>query len=466
MYMLAIFNLAVPVLLVALIVSGLAATMHKSKKLSFATNNAIFLLLLALGIYYSVYGSSFNVLSLYHIYPFSSFTLVLFPLALLLVNIAAYYVENPYIKFGIMLPIISVGVLSVGLASSLLTILVAIELMTIPTIILIALNGKQYAEPAAKLFLMAAISVAVFAFSIALAFPYDSSLSLVRAASGSTGTLYFLILSMVLLVASLGTEAALFPFDLWIPDVYQGSPNSISPMLAGINKKVAFIAIIEITFIVFIGQKASLTLIFGALAILTMFFGNLGAMVQTNVKRMLAYSSISQAGYIMVGLAAVSAFGLQAALFQIFAHSFMIIGAFIIAGFLAMEGFMSISDYSGLYKRSRFLAFSLTVIMLSMAGIPGLIGFVGKFLLFSSAISSGLIALAFIGIINSFISIYYYARLISNIYSSRDHKSMHVPREIYFTVLLVVAIVVFFGLYPAPLMALASAASSSIFSII
>jgi len=464
--MLSIFNLAVPVLLIALIISGLSAVIHRNKKLTFVTSSAIFLILLALGIYYSISSSSFYVLSIYHVFPFSSFTLILFPLALLLVNVAAYYMEDSYIRFGIMLPILSVGILSVGLASSLLTILVSIELMTIPTILLIALNGKKYAEPATKLFLMSAISVAVLAFSIVLVFPYDSSLSLVQAVSGSTGTIYFLILSMILLVASLGTEAALFPFDLWIPDVYQGSPNSISPMLAGINKKVAFIALIEIAFIVFSDQKADLTIIFEVLAILTMFFGNLGAMVQTNVKRMLAYSSISQAGYIIVGLAAASSFGIGAALFQIFAHSFMIIGAFVIAGFFAIEGFNSISDYSGLYKRSRFLTFSLTIIMLSMAGIPGLIGFVGKFLLFSSAISSGLIALAFIGIINSFISIYYYSKLISSMYSSGEHRGIYVPRGIYFAVLVIVAIVILFGIYPAPLISLTSAAAFSLSSII
>ncbi|MEM0154220.1 MAG: NADH-quinone oxidoreductase subunit N [Methanothrix sp.] len=461
-----IMNFAVPVLLVALIASGLATAMHKNKRLSFISNTVILLLILVFGIYYSAFSISFNSVSLYHIYPFSSFLLVLFSLALLVVNTAALHLDQKYTKFGIMLPILSVGILSVGMAASLLTIIVSIELMTVPTILLIAFNGKQFAEPATKLFLMAAISIAVLAFAITLIFPYDSGLSLSQATSSSIGSQYFLILALVLLVASLSTEAALFPFDLWIPDVYQGSPNSVSPLLAGINKKVAFVALIEITFVVFSGQKAEISLIFEVLAILTMFFGNLGAMVQTNVKRMLAYSSISQAGYIMVGLAAFSTFGLEASLFQIFAHSFMIIGAFVLAGFLATEGLNSINDYSGLYGRSGFLAFSLTIMMLSMAGIPGLIGFVGKFLLFSSAISSGLIALAFIGIINSFLSIYYYGRLISNIYSARSHKTMHVPKAIYLPILVTVIIIIALGIYPMPLIYLAHSAASSLFSII
>lgn len=461
-----LFNISFPVLMLALVVSGILTEMHKSKRFSFVLNSVIFIILFALGIYYVSASASFTVLSLYHIYPFSSFLLILFPMALLLVNTAAYYFDKSYIRFGILLPILSVGVLSVGFATSLLTIIIAIELMTIPTILLITLSGKSYVEPATKLFLMAAISIAVFAFSIALLYPYDLSLSLSSAASGTIGSQYFLILSLVLLISALGTEAALFPFDLWIPDVYQGSPSAISPLLAGINKKVAFIALIEIAFVIFAGEKSYLILVFEVLAILTMFFGNLGAMAQKNVKRMLAYSSISQAGYIMVGLAAYSQFGVEAALFQIFTHSFMIIGAFIIVGFLALEGLDSISDYSGLYKRSRFLAFSLTILMLSMAGIPGLMGFVGKFLLFSSAISSGLIALAFIGIINSFISIYYYGRLISNVYSSREHKTIHIPREIYVTVLAAVAIIIIFGIYPAPIMYIASRASASLLSII
>ena len=461
-----ILNFAIPIIFVGLIASGLATAMHKNKKLSFLSNTIMLLLVLAFGIYYSAFSISFNAVSLYHVYPFSSFLLVLFSLALLTANTAALHLDEKYVKFGTMLPLLSVGILSVGMVASLLTIIVSIELMTVPTILLIAFSGKQFAEPATKLFLMAAISIAVLAFAITLVFPYDSSLSLSQAASGNVGSQYFLVLALVLLVASLGTEAALFPFDLWIPDVYQGSPHSVSPLLAGVNKKVAFVALIEIAFVVFSGQKAEISLVFEVLAILTMFFGNLGAMVQTNVKRMLAYSSISQAGYIMVGLAAFSAFGLEASLFQIFAHSFMIIGAFVLAGFLSMEGLNTINDYSGLYKRSGFLAFSLTIMMLSMAGIPGLIGFVGKFLLFSSAISSGLIALAFLGIINSFLSIYYYGKLISNVYSSRSHKTMHVPKTIYLPILATVIIIIVFGVYPTPLMYLAHSAAASLFSII
>ncbi|MCL4404638.1 MAG: NADH-quinone oxidoreductase subunit N [Candidatus Marsarchaeota archaeon] len=459
-------NFAIPVLFAALLFSGIATLFHKNKKLSVAINSSLFLLILVTGIYYSVTGISFNSLSLYHIYPFSSFLLMLFSLAFVLVSIAAYELDSSYLKFGMLLPLLSIGVFSVSMASSLLTIIVSMELMTVPTILLIALNGKDFAEPSTKLFLLSAISIAVLAFAIALIFPYDSSLSITQAVSGTIGSAYFMVLSLVLFVAALGVEAALFPFNLWIPDVYQGSPSGVSPLIAGINKKVAFVALIEISFVVFAGDKSSIVPVFEILAVLTMFFGNLAAMVQTNVKRLLAYSSISQAGYIMVGLASVTAFGLESSLFQIFAHSFMIIGAFVIAGFLAANGIESIGGYSGLYKRNGFLAFSLTVIMLSMAGIPGLIGFVGKFLLFSSAISSGLIALAFIGIINSFISIYYYGKLISSIYSGASGKTMHVPNGIYVVVFIAIAIVIAFGIYPAPLMAVSSRAAASLFGII
>ena len=461
-----ITNFAIPMLLVLLIASGLGSVLYKNKKLSFGINSVLFAIMLLFGLYYGATGASFNVFSLYHIYPFSSFAIILFSISMLLVNFAAYSLDRSYVKFGMLLPIISIGAFSVAMASSLLTIIISIEIMTIPTILLIAMCGKAFAEPATKLFLLSAISIAALAFSIALIFPYDSTLSIAQASSGSLGSQYFMVLSLILLVASLGTEAALFPFDLWIPDVYQGSPNAISPMLAGINKKVAFIALIEISFIVFAGMKHDIISIFEVLAVLTMFFGNLVALVQKNVKRMFAYSSISQAGYILVGLASVSAFGLEASLFQIFAHSIMIIGAFVIVGFLAMEGLNTFEDYKGLSHKNRFSSFSLAIIMLSMAGIPGLIGFVGKFLLFSSAISSGLIALAFIGIINSFISIYYYGKLISNIYSGTPHKAISIPRSIFIVMLAAVIIIIALGIYPAPLMGIASRAAVSLFGII
>ncbi len=447
---------------------GMSSLLHKKKAVSFVSTTVLLAIVMVSSIYYQYSGSNFTVFGIYHIYAFSSFMVMLFAFSMALVNAVYYSAENQnaYLRFSFVASLIAIGAFSIAMAGSLLTILISVEIVTSPTILLIALNGKKYAEPAAKLFIMAAISIAVLAFAIALMFPYDSTLSLsALASSGSFSTDYITLVALALFVAALGTEAALFPFDMWIPDVYQGSPSSISALIAGINKKVAFVALIEILFVVFAAYLSTISLVLSALAIMTMFFGNLGALMQTNVKRMFAYSSISQAGYITVGLAAATSYGIESSIFQIFAHSLMIIGAFAIVGFFEVYGLKSISDYAGLYKRNWFATLALTIIMLSMAGIPPLLGFMGKFLLFSSAISSGLLALAFIGILNSFISIYYYSKLISSMYSYGGHQKVQIPAMLYAVIIIIIAAIILFGIYPVPLIAAASHAAASLKAI-
>jgi NADH:ubiquinone oxidoreductase subunit 2 (chain N) len=205
--------------------------------------------------------------------------------------------------------------------------------------------------------------------------------------------------------------------------------------------------------------------VFQVLAILTMFFGNIVALVQTNVKRLFAYSSISQAGYIAIGFVSASQYGIEASIFQIFGHAFMIIGTFAIVLWLESKNIKSIKDYTGLSSRNGMMAFSLTIFMLSMIGIPPLVGFVGKLLLFTSAINSGFIALAVIAILNSFISVYYYAKVILSMYSTSDKGAMESSWSVNTTVMMCMAVVVFFGLFPGTLTTIASVAAATLFAI-
>jgi NADH-quinone oxidoreductase subunit N len=276
---------------------------------------------------------------------------------------------------------------------------------------------------------------------------------------------YLLFLAIMLFIAALGVETALFPFNLWVPDVYQGAPGFVTAMMAGVNKKVAFVALIEILFVLLIGFKGTFAPILAALSILTMFFGNLLAMVQDNVKRMFAYSSISQAGYILIGMAAATQYGITASLFQIITHAFMIIGAFSIVMWLESKNMHTIDDYSGLFRSNGFAAVSLTIFMLSMAGIPPLMGFYGKFLLFSSAAGSNLLYLAVIGIINSFISIYYYGKVISSVFIKREKRKERMPRGVMVAAGLLVLAIIVFGAYPQPVLHLASLAASALYQI-
>jgi NADH:ubiquinone oxidoreductase subunit 2 (subunit N) len=183
------------------------------------------------------------------------------------------------------------------------------------------------------------------------------------------------------------------------------------------------------------------------------------------VKRMFAYSSIAQAGYIIIGIAAATEFSLEASIFYIIAHAFMIIGAFAIVMWLESKNIRTIDEYNGLSSRSKFAAVSLTILMLSMAGIPPLIGFTGKLLLFSSALSANLALLAVIGIINSFISIYYYAKVMNVMYSRKTVSQLRIEPYVATVVLICVLFVIIFGIFPQPILAAASGAARSVFGI-
>jgi NADH-quinone oxidoreductase subunit N len=301
--------------------------------------------------------------------------------------------------------------------------------------------------------------VALFSFAIASLFPYNPTLSLSQLSSSSD---YLLFLSLGIFIAALGFEGALFPFNLWIPDVYQGAPTFVTALMAGLNKKVAFLALIEVLFLVFFAYATAFSPVLEILAVLTMFFGNLLAIAQSNVKRMFAYSSISQAGYILIGLAAAKATGISASLFYIFAHALMIIGAFAIVLFLESYNIKSIEDYTALYSKNGFIAIALTLIMLSMAGMPPLIGFFGKFLLFSSAFYSHLPLLALLGVINSFISIYYYAKVINATFAKKKARPIIASRYVLAVVASIVILIIILGIYPQPLIYLASSAADSL----
>ncbi|MCL4411651.1 NADH-quinone oxidoreductase subunit N [Candidatus Marsarchaeota archaeon] len=457
---------SIVVLMALLVASGMAAQFHRKKGMAFWLSTAFLLALAALAAYEFAMSANLVLFDLLHVYAFSMFFTTLFAVGLELANALSYGHSTRFIEISALLGFAAVGIFVLPMAYSLLTIIIAIELTAVPTALMIAIGGKRDLEPAVKLLLLSSIAIAVLAFAVSLVFPYDMQLSLsMLTANPAISGSYVVFLSMVLFIAALAIEASLFPFNLWVPDVYQGAPGNITALIAGINKTVAIVALIEILFTVFMVSRPAFIAGIAVLSVLTMFFGNLTAMVQSNVKRMFAYSSISQAGYIMVGIAAASQYGLSSSAFQMAAHMFMIIGAFAIVLWLEERNIKSVEDYKGLAMRNGFAGIALTIIMLSMAGIPPLMGFMGKFLLFSSAISSGLVALAFIGIINSFLSIYYYGRLISAIYDRRYERKLAMDRSVKAVVIVTLAVVIAFGIYPAPLMAITNSVMHSLLAL-
>ncbi len=447
------------------IASGIWALFSKNKRIELVISTTLLAVIVASSVYLLLINYDTTILNLIHIYPFSSLFLMLFATTMLLVNILSYARAKDYPDLSLLLGFSFAGMFAVATATSILSIFLGLELLAIATAFMILFEGKNKIEAAVKFFILSSVSVAIFAFALSLLLPYNAQLTLTAAATNPniTGT-YLILLSLALFIAAFGFDTALFPFNFWVPDVYEGAPSYVTSLLAGINKKVAFVALIEVLFFVFLAYRSTFSMILTVLAILTMFFGNLIALAQKNVKRLLAYSSISQAGYILVGLASATQYGLEASIFYIIAHAFMIIGAFAIVGWLESKNIKTIEEYNALNSRNRFAAASLAILMLSMAGIPPLIGFAGKFLVFSSAISGNLVLLAVLGIINSFISIYYYAKVINSMYSRKKEKELRMDLYVVAVVIIAIIVVVAFGIYPQPIITLASNASHAIFA--
>ncbi|MDE1869172.1 MAG: NADH-quinone oxidoreductase subunit N [Candidatus Micrarchaeota archaeon] len=445
-----------------LVAATVCSQLIRSKRAALFTSMFMLAAAAAFSAHLILVSVSLSVISIISINMFSMLFVLLFAVAMMLVNVLSYRHSRDYTSFAMLASFSFAGIFIVATAASLISIFIGLEIMAITTAFMILSDGKHGIESATKFFILSSVSIAIFAFALALILPYSGQLQLsALSASAITGN-YLIVLAIVLFAAALAFEAALFPFNLWTPDVYEGAPGNITALLAGVNKKVAFVALIEIFMVVLLAYKSVFSLLFLVLAIVTMFYGNIVAIVQKSVKRMFAYSSISQAGYIVIGLAAASAFGIEASIFQMVAHAFMIIGAFALILWLESRNIRSIDDYAGLNSRNRFAALSLSVLMLSMAGIPPLIGFDGKFLLFSSALSANMLALAVLGIINSFISIYYYARVINAMYTSKEHPRLMTDRHVAAVVIACLVVVVALGIYPQPLITLATQASAAI----
>ncbi|MCL4379545.1 MAG: NADH-quinone oxidoreductase subunit N [Candidatus Marsarchaeota archaeon] len=460
----AIYLIAVPLLL--LVVSAIAQVYSRSRKLSFVSIIVLLLISGSASLYLSGTGASFRFLSVLQANGFGSLLFGAISIAIVLIEVLSYGNTGKLQRFNMLLSFVVLGAFLVAFAYSIIAILVGVEMVILASAFMILQSGKNYVEPAVKLFVLGAVATAVFTLAMALLFPYDVNLSLVGALAAPIGK-FIIGMSLVLFIGALSIESAAFPFNFWVPDVYEGAPGNITALLAGVNKKVALIALIEITMLVFAAYSASggmplLSDTLVILSILTMFFGNLAALVQRNIKRLFAYSSISQIGYILIGIAVATHLGVESSIFYIIAHMFMIIGAFAIVFWLESRNIRTMDEYSGLYGRNAFAAIGLTILMLSMAGIPPLVGFVGKFILFSSAVYGNLAFLAFVGVINSFISIYYYAKVMNQMFLRKGERHISMDRNIAVVVAACLVFVIAVGIFPQLLLGAASAAAAAL----
>ena len=382
--------------------------------------------------------------------------------------------------YGLIL-LATVGMMVVASANDLLSLFVGFELASMSTYVLAGFEKKNPSslEAALKYFIIGSLSSALMLFGM----------SLVYGVSGSTNIpeilTYFKtaqvsgidILAMVFLVAGFGFKMALVPFHMWAPDTYEGSPTVVSSLLAAGSKKMGFVAAFRVLVLALVAVRADVQIVFAILAVITMTYGNIVAISQKSIKRMLAYSSIAQAGYISLAFVVMTQMSIAGGVLLALGHAFMKGGAFIA---VAVVGYMVLSDnkdakntddlsnFAGLGKRAPITALSLFIFFLALAGIPPSAGFIGKFVLFYSVTaeavstaSTWLLVIVVIAILNSALSIYYYARVIKYMYVLPPNgERIHEPLPYVVAILLAVVGTIGIGLYPEPIINMAMNAAS------
>ena len=395
------------------------------------------------------------------------FLIVLF-LVVLVSNVSTETTKNHAGAYYALLFGATLGMLFVASSSSLLTIFVGVELTSISSYALVALKRKdgRASEAAVKYAIIGGMSTALTLYGISMIYGIAGSLEISDLANYVTFNdfTWMFGVGLICMIAGYGFKIAAVPFHMWAPDVYEGAATPVSMFLATGSKKMGLAVFIQVFMAMFIisataGSIFGLTVqyIFAIIAAITMTVGNVVAIAQPNIKRMLAYSSIAQAGYILIILAVMTPQAEAAGIFHMFTHVFMKGGAFLIVGGLICAGIgEKISDYKGLAKRSPFLAAAMMLFLFSLAGIPPLAGFTSKFFLFASAVGTPGAAdgtwiwLAFIAILNSAISLYYYARVVKAMYIEKGETTEKIKIPAIFTVAIVICLVfvIVLGVYP------------------
>ena len=359
------------------------------------------------------------------------------------------------------------GMLLLTSASDLIVVFLAIELMSLSLYVLSGLfkGRRQAGEASMKYFLLGAFASAFLLYGIALLYGATGTTNIDRIAAAAAAAPHdtLLIAGLGLLLVGFGFKISSAPFHMWAPDVYEGAPTSVTALIATGSKAAVFAVLVRLLLSGVRAVQADWTAVLWVLAALTMTLGNVVAIAQSNLKRMLAYSSIAHVGYMLVGLAAGGAAGAGAVLFYLLAYTFTTAGTFgvITLCVRAGEEAVDVRDYAGLGRRHPVLAFALALLLLSLVGIPPLAGFVGKFYLFGAAVRAGFVWLTVLGVLNSAVAAYYYLRVIVTMYMQEpDGQSASVAPSFAGGLALTIAVigVVLLGLMPAPFVDLAQVA--------
>jgi NADH-quinone oxidoreductase subunit N len=368
----------------------------------------------------------------------------------------------------------AVGMLFMTTAAELLLVFIGLEISSISTYIMAGIRKRNAKGPEAalKYFLLGSFATAFFLYGIALIFGATGTTSIPAMAAllPQSQTPVFAIVGLAMIIIGLGFKVSAAPFQVWTPDVYEGAPPAIVGLMSTAPKTAAFAVLLRILYNAFPAYHANWVPLIWIMAALSMTIGNLGALRQQNVKRLLAYSSIAHAGYLLVAFTALSADGIAAASFYTAAYAAMNVGIFAVVSHVAgrEEKLATIADYRGLAYRSPLLGGVLAFFLVSLIGIPFTGGFFGKFYAFAAALHSGLVWLAILGLFNSGIAAFYYLRLLTSAYT-RPNETMPleplpaVKVPLLVALLLTVAATLILGIVPGQVLTRAKAGAATLY---
>jgi NADH-quinone oxidoreductase subunit N len=415
-------------------------------------------------------GSTFGTMYIADGYS-TFFKLIFFINVILTVLISIKYIAIERVNYGEYYSLIlfsTIGMMIMASAGDLIVLYLGLELMALSTYVLAGFirHDMKSNEAALKYFLLGAFSSAFLLYGISLIYGLTGTTDLKAIASfiaegGLTGN-FSLLLSVIFFVVAFGFKIAAAPFHMWAPDVYEGAPTSITAFMSVGPKAAGFAVLGRVFMVAFVSMKVDWAMILIPLAILTMAIGNIVALSQTNIKRMLAYSSIAHAGYALLGIITANSDGLAGMMNYLMIYAFMNIGAFAVIIMLRSEGFKgdNISDYEGLSKTHPLAALLMLIFMFSLTGIPPTAGFIGKLYIFMSAINAGYTWLVVVAVIFSAISAYFYLRIIMYMYMREPKTTVTLTTSFSNGVALAVTAVavLVIGIMPAQLLEFAKAA--------
>jgi len=351
-----------------------------------------------------------------------------------------------------------VGMMFMASGMSLITIWIGLELMSISSYILAGYfkNEGKSTEAAMKYFVLGAVSSAILLYGLSLIYGVCGSLNLlsISAAMSTIITNDALMFGIMLLGAGLCFKIAAVPFHVWTPDVYEGSPTPITAFLSTGSKAAAFAVFARVFYVGLHDFQLGWSNVLATIAALSMILGNLAAITQDNVKRMLAYSSIAHAGYLLLGIISLNSFGLSGVLVYSIVYMFANIGIWSIILMLRRHEYAGerVDDFEGLSRRAPLWSFAMVIFLLSLGGIPPTAGFIGKYYLFAAAVQSGFGWLAIIAVLMSAVSMFYYLRLVVAMYLKEGRQAdVAITPALRFVAALCLVVTLFLGVYPPPL---------------